>query len=231
VRPAASAAASAPATDSAPASASVAAAAAAPRIRHVASSAAAGDDDRPAPAQAAGPQAPAVQPAGASPQPGVQLPAAVAAAAPVAAAQAPVDPPLAAQLVPPIAALAAAGNGEHVVVVRVTPENLGTVTVRAHIADGSMKVELFAAPHARDAISAMLPDLRRDLAGSGSTAGATLGLGTGDAPQGGSRGSASDERAPRWDRQRMPAAASLSSLPVRSPWPGTPATGRLDVLA
>ncbi|MCU1475154.1 flagellar hook-length control protein FliK, partial [Amnibacterium sp.] len=203
------------------------AAAAAPRIRRLAV-AAAGDDDRPAPAQATGPQAPSVQAAVTPQQPALQLPAAVAA--PVAASQAPADQPLATQLVPPIAALAAAGNGDHVVVVRVTPENLGTVTVRAHIADGSMKVELFAAPHARDAITAMLPDLRRDLAGSGSTSGATLGLGTGDAPQGGSRGSASDDRAPRWARQPAP-AASLPSLPVRSPWPGTPAAGRLDVLA
>jgi hypothetical protein len=95
-----------------------------------------------------------------------------------------------------------------------------------------MKVELFAAPHARDALSAMLPDLRRDLAGSGSTSGATVGLGTGDAPQSGSRGSASGDGAPRWDRRPTPAASvSPSDLPARSPWRGAPTAGRLDVLA
>jgi flagellar hook-length control protein FliK len=199
------------------------------RVRHVAAALPEEGDDR----------APAAAPASGQPVPaataGVQQPllppvAPVAAAAPVAAPAPPVDQPLAAQLVPPIAALASAGNGEHVVVVRVTPENLGTVTVRAHVTDGSMKVELFAAPHAHDAISAMLPDLRRDLAGSGSAQGATVGLGTGDAPQGGSRGSASGDGAPRWGGRREP-SPSPSDLPVRSPWRATPVTGRLDVLA
>ncbi|HEV7624798.1 MAG TPA: flagellar hook-length control protein FliK, partial [Amnibacterium sp.] len=207
----------------------VAAAPATLRIRHVAAADPAADGGHAAGSPAAGGSAPAA----AAPQQTVFQPLApVAAAAPVAAQQAPAEQPLAAQLVPPIAALASAGNGEHVVVVRVTPENLGTVTVRAHIADGSMKVELFAAPHARDAISAMLPDLRRDLAASGSTAGATLGLGTGDAPQGGSRGSASGDDAPRWARLTpSTSAATPSDLPARSPWRGAPAAGRLDVLA
>src|SRR5439155_9100460 len=97
-------------------------------------------------------------------------------------------PGLAAQLAPPITALAAAAAGEHVVTVRVTPENLGLVTIHAHVAEGSMKVELFAADsRGRDALAGMLPDLRRDLASGAPTASTTVGLGTGDAPQGRAR--------------------------------------------
>ena len=52
--------------------------------------------------------------------------------------------------------------------VSVTPDSLGPVTVRAHVGPDGVRVELFA-PSAlgRDAIRAILPDLRRDLAGTG----------------------------------------------------------------
>ncbi len=197
----------------------------------------AGDDTAPA----AGPTADssAAPPVGA-PSPAVavqQAPAAtpiaaVAPAAPVAPAD-PAEPTLAAQLTPPIAALAARGNGEHVVTVRVTPENLGAVTVRAHVVDGSMKVELFAAePHGRDALSAMLPDLRRDLAGTDGAGSATVGLGGEASARSDARGSGSERGSAGSGRPgAAPSAAPAPSSTARSPWRPAPAAGRLDVLA
>ncbi|MCU1556592.1 MAG: hypothetical protein JWN09_587 [Microbacteriaceae bacterium] len=76
-----------------------------------------------------------------------------------------------AQLSKPIFTLASAGAGEHVVTVKVTPENLGPITVRAHVGVDGMRVELFAPSDAgRDAIRSILPDLRKDLAGQGLSA-------------------------------------------------------------
>jgi flagellar hook-length control protein FliK len=107
----------------------------------------------------------AAQPATPAAVPPVTASAATAPAAP-AAAQAPA--PLPAQLAKPIFSLAAAGHGEHVVTVTVSPENLGSVTVRAHVSAESMQVQLFAASDlGRDAVRAILPDLRKDLAGAG----------------------------------------------------------------
>ncbi len=99
-------------------------------------------------------QAPAV-----SPVPGTGHPA--APAAPPAA--------LATQLSRPVTALAGKAPGEHVLVLKVTPEDLGPVTVRALIgADSSVRVELFAPTDGgRDALKAVLAELKRDLAGSG----------------------------------------------------------------
>ena len=66
--------------------------------------------------------------------------------------------------------LAAAGSGEHVMTVHVTPDALGPVTVRAHVGGEGVRVELFAPTDAgRDALRAILPDLRRDLNGAGLT--------------------------------------------------------------
>src|SRR5690606_21371596 len=82
--------------------------------------------------------------------------------------QAPQQPPapLHAQLARPAFGLIQAGQGEHVMTVSVTPENLGPVTIRAHISGEQMRLELFAPNDAgRDALRAMVADLRRDLAG------------------------------------------------------------------
>ncbi len=52
--------------------------------------------------------------------------------------------------------------------VHVTPDTLGPVTVRAHVGAEGVRVELFAPTDAgRDALRAILPDLRRDFSGSG----------------------------------------------------------------
>lgn len=100
-------------------------------------------------------------------RPPAAQPAAVAQpAAPPSASQ----PPLGTQLARPVFTLAAAGAGEHVMTVHVTPDALGPVTVRAHVGGEGVRVELFAPTDAgRDAIRAILPDLRRDLTGSGLT--------------------------------------------------------------
>jgi flagellar hook-length control protein FliK len=86
-----------------------------------------------------------------------------------AASVVPVTPvPLATQVAAPMFSLAGAKPGEHVLVINVTPDTLGPVTVRAHVTVDSVRVELFAPTDAgRDALRAILPDLRRDLAGSG----------------------------------------------------------------
>ena|GEM_PF-6195476 len=70
------------------------------------------------------------------------------------------------QLGGPVARLAAAGPGERSVIVRVSPDTYGPVTVRATIgADGSVRVELASATDAgREALRSGLADLRRDLA-------------------------------------------------------------------
>jgi hypothetical protein len=176
----------------------------------------------------------------------------VAAPAPTAPAG-PALPPgaetLPAQLAEPLAALRRAPNGEHIVTVRVSPDNLGPVTVRAHLGDGSMRVELFAPTAvARDALTAMLPDLRRDLAAASSAANApgstTLDVGTGSAPSDGGRGfagspgsggGASGERPgagtpQRWQPARIDDLAGRAATPPSSR-PRSGGTSLLDVLA
>lgn len=105
-----------------------------------------------------------------------------------AAAQPPA--PLQAQLAKPVFTLAAAGNGEHVMTMKVTPEELGTVTVRAVIGPEGVRMELFASDTGRDAVKAIMPDLRRELAAAGFNA--SLDLGTGARPD--SQGAPGDGR-------------------------------------
>lgn len=79
--------------------------------------------------------------------------------------------PLNAQVAQPIFSLATAKPGEHVLTINVAPENLGPVTVRAHVTSEHVRLELFAPSDAgREALRAILPDLRRDLAGGGMNA-------------------------------------------------------------
>jgi flagellar hook-length control protein FliK len=88
---------------------------------------------------------------------------------------------LAAQLAPSVLTLAASAPGEHVLTIRVAPENLGPVTVQAHIGADGVRIELFSPTDAgRAAMHAVLADLRRDLAGTG--IGASLDLSDRGAP-------------------------------------------------
>nr|WP_228507265.1 flagellar hook-length control protein FliK [Frigoribacterium sp. VKM Ac-2530] len=122
--------------------------------------------------------------------PGAAAPAAAAGATAVAAPPA-APAPLGQQLARPLFSLAAAGAGTHVVTVTVSPEALGPVTVRAHVGAHGMHVEMFAPTDAgREAVRAILPDLRRDLGGAGLQASVDLS----------SQNQPSDDRA---DQQRL----------------------------
>jgi len=93
-------------------------------------------------------------------------PASTAAApAPIAHGAAPAAPPLRQQLTDPVVALARGAEGEHRLTLTVAPESLGPVTVRARISGGAIHIELHAPSDlGRDALRAVLTDLRRDLA-------------------------------------------------------------------
>lgn len=72
--------------------------------------------------------------------------------------------PLQQQLTQPVLSLARQDNGDHTVVVRVAPDDLGPVTVHAQVSDTSVHIELFAPNDAgREAVRQILTDLRRDL--------------------------------------------------------------------
>lgn len=90
-------------------------------------------------------------------------PTPVAAAAPAAVAAA--RPALLPQITAPVISLAQAPDGDHSLTLTVSPENLGPVTVRAHISGGATHIELHAPNDlGREALRAILVDLRRDLA-------------------------------------------------------------------
>lgn len=85
------------------------------------------------------------------------------------------------QLAGPLFTLATAGPGQHVLTLKVTPESLGPLTVRAHIDGAGVRIELFAPGDAgREAVRAILPELRRGLTESG--LGAALNLSQYSAP-------------------------------------------------
>lgn len=123
-------------------------------------------DGAPAPTTALGQVVPAPVPVAPTPV--------STAVGPVVAATPPspqATPTLHAQVSGPVFQLVAAGDGDHVLTLSVTPDNLGPVTVRAHIAGGDLRIELFA-PHdaGREALRALAAELRRDLAGIAPTA-------------------------------------------------------------
>jgi flagellar hook-length control protein FliK len=122
---------------------------------------------------------------------------AVAPAAPTAAPTPAQNTPFAGQLARPIFTLAAAGPGSHTMTISVTPDTLGPVTVRAHVSPEGIRVELFAPTDVgRDAIRAILPDLRKDLASSG--VGANLDLSSQNQPS--DAGDRRGDSAPRGER-------------------------------
>ncbi|MES2093308.1 MAG: flagellar hook-length control protein FliK [Actinomycetota bacterium] len=93
----------------------------------------------------------------------------------------PPSTPLTAQLTRPIFTLTTAAPGTHTMTISVTPDDLGPVTVRAQVTPAGIRVELFAPTDiGRDAIRAILPELRKDLAGGG--LGATLDLSSQNQP-------------------------------------------------
>jgi flagellar hook-length control protein FliK len=155
----------------------------------------------------------------------------VASAAPVAAASAPAPvaaPTFSDQVAKPLFTLAAGPAGDHVVTVKVTPDNLGPVTVRAHVGPEGMRVELFAPNDAgREAIRSILPDLRRDLAGQGVAANLDLSSQSQPFDRGGDT-SARDRPTSQNLPGRQDAAPRDSEQPSRR---NHTATSMLDVLA
>ncbi len=174
----------------------------------------------------------AVAPATLNAPAGAVITAAPTAAPVAAAAAAPVAPaptvPLTAQVARPLFSLAGAPNGDHVLTISVNPDNLGPVTVRAHVNGDNIRVELFAPTDvARDALRAILPDLRRDLSGGGMNA--HLNLSGNDSP--------SDPSANRQDRQQPGARSERGQAagePVADPGLRAPVFGSthtIDILA
>ncbi|MER1997447.1 MAG: flagellar hook-length control protein FliK [Arthrobacter sp.] len=155
--------------------------------------------------------------------PAAQAAGTAAAAPPLPAAA----PQLHTQLAKPVFSLLAAGDGEHIMTLKVTPESLGTVTVRAVIGADGVRLELFAADAGREAVRAVLPDLRRELAGSGFNA--SLDLGSGSRPDG--EPGREQHRAPgRGEAPELPAAAARPQDPAPS-HPIPDGASALDILA
>jgi flagellar hook-length control protein FliK len=176
----------------------------------------------------------------------IQLAPAVQTAQPTAPFSSPSAAPgfasgsLAPQLAGPLFSLAAAGPGQHVVTLKVTPEDLGPVTVRAHIDGAGVRIELFAPGDAgRDALRTILPELRRSLTESGLTGsglGASLDLSDHEAPPGWDANGHSGHpgtRGPAPPQPTAPApAVTAAAVPARAavvlPVDGA---GSLDILA
>jgi flagellar hook-length control protein FliK len=105
----------------------------------------------------------------------------LATAASAAPAAAPSPTPLLDQMTRPIFTLRSAAPGTHVMTIHVAPEAIGPVTVRAHIDGGDIRVQVIAPnDESTAALTAILPDLKRDLAQGGMNAALTLHQHTGD---------------------------------------------------
>ncbi|MFF2246499.1 flagellar hook-length control protein FliK [Arthrobacter sp. NPDC058130] len=72
------------------------------------------------------------------------------------------------QLAKPLFTLVGAAHGQHVMTLKVSPEDLGPLTVRAHIDGAGVRIELFAPGEAgREAVRGILPELRKELHNAG----------------------------------------------------------------
>jgi hypothetical protein len=143
----------------------------------------------------------------------------------------------AAQLTQPVLRLASTASGERSITVRIAPEELGPVTVRAVVGADGVRIELTAAGDAgREALRQVVGDLRRDLAATGSGATLDLGAGSGrdaDAGTGSDASSAGREASASPTTDAEARRAEASALPTRSAtahaWHPTSTT--LDTLA
>ncbi|WP_434614060.1 flagellar hook-length control protein FliK [Arthrobacter sp. A5] len=134
----------------------------------------------------------------------------------------PAPVPLASQISGPLAALATARPGEHVMTVRIAPDALGPVTVRAHISADNIRIELYAPNDSgRDALRAALPDLKRVLAATGMNA--SLDLASGNQP--GRDPDARDPEAQGADGRTSPAPANAGQPGNRQFEPPGPEPG------
>lgn len=139
--------------------------------------------------------------------------------------------PLHRQLLGPIASLAAGPHGERTLSVNIAPEALGPITVKAVLGGEGIRMELSAPTDAgREALRAMLPDLRRELAATGP---GTIMLSTGaDSPstQGGQTGSQGGSQNDGGGDARPFTGTHAPGLRARGE-PGTETPGRETSLA
>ena len=153
---------------------------------------------------------------------------AVAASTPAAAPAPAQNTPFASQLARPIFTLATAAPGSHTMTISVTPDTLGPVTVRAHVSPDGIRVELFAPTDlGRDAIRAILPDLRKDLAGAG--VGANLDLSSQNQPS--DAGDRRGDTGSRPGRAYIVPAGIVADGDVAAAPTRTLTTSSIDVLA
>lgn len=188
-----------------------------------------GQATEPAPTVVASPSAHA----GVGPVDPIEVPSTTAAPA---RTQSPL--PLHRQLLGPIATLAAGPNGERTLSVNIAPEALGPITVKAHLGSEGIRMDLSAPTEAgREALRAMLPELRRELAASG---GGNITLNTtaddsaaGGNPRGESFGGGGEPRAAPGPRSTaLPGRTAQPSEFIAQPeTPTHRATSHLDVMA
>ncbi|MBP2374065.1 flagellar hook-length control protein FliK [Paeniglutamicibacter psychrophenolicus] len=147
-------------------------------------------------------------------------------------------PPLHRQLLGPIATLAAGPNGERTLSVNIAPEALGPITVKAHLGSEGIRMDLSAPTEAgREALRAMLPELRRELAASGGgniTLNTTAdGSSSGGSPRGEAFGSGGEQRAATGPRSAVSPGGTGQPPEFQAPpeLPTHRATSHLDVMA
>lgn len=135
--------------------------------------------------------------------------------------------PLHRQLLGPIASLAAGPNGERTLSVNIAPEALGPITVKALLGGEGIRMELSAPTDAgREALRAMLPELRRELAATGS---GTIMLSTGTDSSSTPGGHTGSQNAGGGDARPFTGAPSPGMRTRGEPAPETP--GRETTLA
>ncbi|CAM3315031.1 flagellar hook-length control protein FliK [Occultella aeris] len=108
----------------------------------------------------------------------------VTATAPAAVGPSASPWPAAATLLDGLLTLRSTPAGQHTLTINVTPDHLGPIAVRALITADGVRIELQTPDAGREALRAILPDLRRDLAAGGLNA--TLDLDSGPRDQPGS---------------------------------------------
>jgi flagellar hook-length control protein FliK len=155
----------------------------------------------------------AVLPAPVQVLPAIQQDAPAPMTAPAAAAPFTDPGRLTPQLAGPLFSLASAAPGQHVMTLQVSPEDLGPMTVRAHIDATGVRIELFAPGDAgRDALRTILPELRRGLAESG--LGASLDLSDHGAPPDSGAGEPGQDRRAQYGSQ-PPLTFAATAEPAR----------------
>ena len=153
-------------------------------------------------------------------------------------ARTPAAAPLHRQLLGPIATLAAGPNGERTLSVNIAPEALGPITVKALLGGEGIRMELSAPTDAgREALRSMLPELRRELAATGSgTITVSTSADSPSTPGGhtGSHGAGGGDARP-FTGSASPAQRIRDELPPETPGQETSTarhnTSHLDVMA